>query len=154
MIGCALQTPAPARTPAPVAPTAPAWTSEAPPAGLVWGLGVDSFQNGIPARLQRDLGDVAAYEAVRRDLRSRVEALPVGVTKEFPKTLGATLGRASYPGCRIVVRECRDGSQGRQWCWARAQLDATDLLPVLEREFGGGGASVRDSLVRTLLNLP
>lgn len=154
MIGCAVQTPAPALPPAHVLPTAPEWTREAAPAGLVWGVGMDGSQKGIPARLQRDLADAAAYDAVRRSLQSRYGTLPAEATKGFPKTLGGTLGRASYPGCRIVFRECREGSQGRQWCWARAQLDSTDLLPVLEREFGGVAFPARESLVRTLLNLP
>lgn len=154
MIGCAVQTPAPARSLAQVAPRAPEWILEPAPPGLIWGIGVDSFPSGTPPRLQRDLGDASAYDAVRRSLRSRSETLPAVVANGFPKNLGSTFGRATYPGCRIVLRECRDGSQGRQWCWVRAQLDSTDLLPVLEREFGGVALSRRDSLVRTLLNLP
>jgi hypothetical protein len=133
---------------------APEWTLEAAPVGLIWGLGVDSFQSGTPPRLQRDLGDATAYEAARRNLKARAETLSVGFIRRFPKNLGGTLGRATYPGCRIVLRECRVGSQGRQWCWSRAQLDSTDLLPVLEREFPGVASPDRDSLIHSLLTVP
>jgi hypothetical protein len=153
-MGCAARTQAPLVAVPP--PAAPTWTFAKAPAGRIWGVGSDHSRGEAPLRLQRDLADAAACDAVRGNLRAHADMRSSGPGPRgpLPKTLGAALGRATYPGCRIVMRECRVEPDGRRWCWSRAELDSSDVLPVLERQFPEMSPAARDSLVRTLLAVP
>lgn len=153
LVGCVARTTAPQRLVAP-SPVAPTWTLAQAPSGFLWGLGSDSSLEDTPLRLQRDLADAAACDALRGNLQKHVQTRPAGPRGALPKGLAAALGRATYPGCRIVLRDCRPGPDGRRWCWSRAELDSSDLLPVLERQLPEMSPSARDSLARFLLTAP
>jgi len=108
--------------------------------------------------LARDLADAQACQDVRTllagTMRSRLQALEPGLPVASLDRFRGALERASFPGCRIVRRDCVPGDGGRQWCWAAAVLDSDETLPVLERELGRIDSARARSRARALLRLP
>jgi len=154
LVGCAGRGADPAGPVAHPMPTPPDWTRDAASSrGRVVGVGVEGAAFEAPSRIQRDLADAGACDSARRALRARAEALPAGSVPGTSRELGAALGRASFPGCRIDLRECRQGPGDRRWCWSRAVLDSSDLLPVLARHCGTVSEAARDSLARAILGV-